>query len=43
MDSDRSAVLKEEVSKLKSNEFIRDALYPEWVSNPVPVIKLSEK
>lgn len=32
---ERSVVLKEEVDKLKANGFIRDALYPEWVSNPV--------
>lgn len=39
MDPERSAALKEEVDKLKTNGFIRDALYPEWVSNPVLVRK----
>ena len=43
MDPERSAILKEEVDKLKSNGFIRDALYPEWVSNRVLVRKPNGK
>ena len=43
MDPERSAALKEEVDKLKANGFIRDALYPEWVSNPVLVRKPNGK
>src|SRR5574338_956581 len=43
MDPERSATLKEEVEKLEANGFIRDALYPEWVSNPVLVRKLNGK
>ena len=43
MDPERSAALKEEVDKLQSNGFIRDALYPEWVSNPVLVRKPNGK
>ena len=39
MDPERSAALREEVDKLKANGFVRDALYPEWVSNPVLVKK----
>ena len=42
MDPERSAALKEEVEKLKANGFIRDVLYPEWVSNPVLVRKPTE-
>src|SRR5574338_128227 len=43
MDPERSASLREEVDKLKANGFIRDALYPEWVSNPVLVKKANGK
>ena len=43
MDPERSAALKEEVDKLKTNGFVRDALYPEWVSNPVLVKKANGK
>src|SRR5574338_212629 len=43
MDPERSTALKEEVDKLQSNGFIRDALYPEWVSNPVLVRKPNGK
>ena len=43
MDPGRSAALKEEVDKLRLNEFIRDALYHEWVSNPVHVRKPNGK
>ena len=39
MDPERSAALKEEVDKLKANGFIRDVLYPNWISNPVLVKK----
>lgn len=40
---ERSAALKEEVDKLKENDFICDALYPQWVSNPVLVKKSNGK
>lgn len=43
MDPERSAALKEEVDKLKTNGFIGDAQYPEWVSNPVLVQKPNGK
>ena len=42
MDPERSVALRE-VDKLKANGFVRDALYPEWVSNPVLVKKANEK
>ena len=40
---ERSAALKEEVGKLKSNGFIRDSTYPDWISNPVLVKKANGK
>ena len=43
MDPKRYVALKEEVDKLKTNGFIRDALYPEWVSNLVLVRKPNGK
>ena len=43
MDPKRSAALREEVDKLKANSFVHDALYPEWVSNPVLVKKANGK
>ena len=43
LDKDRSQALKEEVERLKENNFIRDAYYPDWVSNPVLVPKPNGK
>ena len=40
---ERSAALKEEVGKLKSNGFIRDSIYADWISNPVLVRKANGK
>ena len=39
LNPERAAALKQEVDKLIKNGFIREALYPEWVSNPVLVPK----
>ena len=39
LDEDRKKALKEEVDRLKANNFIRDAFYPDWVANPVLVPK----
>ncbi|XP_024026715.1 uncharacterized protein LOC112093114 [Morus notabilis] len=39
MNAERSEALREEVDKLITNNFIREVLYPEWVSNPVLVKK----
>lgn len=39
---ERSAALKEEVDKLMKNGFIRESVYPNWVSNPVLVKRLME-
>lgn len=35
MNAERYEALREEVDKLIRNNFIRDVLYPEWVSNPL--------
>ena len=43
MDPERSAALKVEMDKLKTNEFVHEALYPEWVSNPMLVRKANGK
>lgn len=43
MDDERKMALKEEVDRLKENNFIRDAYYPEWISNPVLVPKPNGK
>ena len=40
---ERSAALKEEVEKLRSNRFIRDSTYLDWISNPVLVKKANGK
>ena len=42
-NKDRSQALKEEVEQLKENSFIREAYYPDWVSNPVLVPKPNGK
>ncbi|XP_022891987.1 uncharacterized protein LOC111406852 [Olea europaea var. sylvestris] len=39
INSKRYKALKEEVQKLIKNGFIREAIYPKWVSNPVLVKK----
>ena len=39
MDDERKKALKEEVDRLKESKFIRDAYYPEWIANPVLVLK----
>ena len=43
LDKDRSQALKEEVERLKENDFIRETYYPNWVSNPVLVPKPNGK
>ena len=40
---ERSDALNEEVKSLLANDFIREAVYPEWISNPVLVKKLNGK
>ena len=39
MNAERSEALRREVDKLTRNNFIREVIYPEWVSNPVLVKK----
>ena len=39
MNAKRSKALREEVDKLIKNNFIREVLYPKWVSNPILVRK----
>ena len=39
MGMERSNALNEEVKNLLANDFIREAIYPEWISNPVLVKK----
>ena len=43
MGAERSANLNEEVKNLLANDFIREAVYPEWISNPVLVKKPNGK
>jgi len=43
MNAERYNALREEVDKLIKNNFIREVLYPEWVSNPVLVRKPNGK
>ena len=43
MGAERSAALDEEVKNLLANDFIREAIYPEWIANPVLVKKASGK
>ncbi|XP_060958922.1 uncharacterized protein LOC133030310 [Cannabis sativa] len=43
LDEVRAVALKEEVSKLLANNFIREAFYPVWVANPVLVPKPNGK
>lgn len=43
LNPERYEALKEEVHKLVSNGFIREATYPKWVSNPVLVKKHNGK
>ena len=38
-----SASLEEEVKNLLANNFIREAIYPEWIANPVLVKKANGK
>ena len=40
LDPERSQALKDEVDRLIRVEFVREAKYPAWVSNPVLVPKL---
>ncbi|XP_024023768.1 uncharacterized protein LOC112092269 [Morus notabilis] len=41
MNAERYEALRDEVDKLIRNDFIREVLYPRWVSNPVLVKKLN--
>ncbi|KAL2480937.1 Ribonuclease H [Abeliophyllum distichum] len=43
LSTERYSALKEEVDKLLANGFIREAVYPQWVSNPVLVRKSTKK
>ncbi|XP_022859516.1 uncharacterized protein LOC111380239 [Olea europaea var. sylvestris] len=43
LNPDRYEALKDEVSKLIRSGFIREAIYPRWISNPVLVKKSSGK
>ena len=43
MGAERSAALEEEVKNLLANDFIREAIYPEWIANPVLVKKANGK
>ena len=43
MGIERSNALNEEVRNLLDNDFIREAIYPEWISNPVLVKKPNGK
>ncbi|KAL2506043.1 Uncharacterized protein Adt_21664 [Abeliophyllum distichum] len=43
LSTKRYDTLKEEVNKLLANRFIREAVYPQWVSNPVLVRKNNRK
>ncbi|XP_022855023.1 uncharacterized protein LOC111376307 [Olea europaea var. sylvestris] len=43
LNPERYKALKEEVDKLSRNGFIREAIYPKWISNPVLVKKSSGK
>ncbi|XP_022886722.1 uncharacterized protein LOC111402573 [Olea europaea var. sylvestris] len=43
LNPERYEALKDEVSKLDRSGFIREAIYPRWISNPVLVKKSSEK
>ena len=35
MGAERLAAIDEEVKSLLANDFIREAIYPEWIANPV--------
>ncbi|XP_062100843.1 uncharacterized protein LOC133806770 [Humulus lupulus] len=43
LDPTRANALKEEVEKLRNNEFIREVFYPVWVSNLILVPKPNNK
>ena len=43
MGVERSAALEEEVKNLLANDFIREAIYPKWIANPVLVKKANGK
>lgn len=43
LNPERYEALKDEVSKLSHSGFIREAIYPRWISNPVLVKKSSGK
>ncbi|XP_022888168.1 uncharacterized protein LOC111403774 [Olea europaea var. sylvestris] len=43
LNPERYEALKDEVSKLDRSGFIREAIYPRWISNPVLVKKSSGK
>ena len=43
MDIERYQVLKEEVDKILSNEFIKESFYPSWLANLVLVKKPNGK
>ena len=39
LNDNRQKALKKEVDGSKANRFIRDAFYPDWIANPVLVLK----
>lgn len=43
LNRERYEALKEEVWKLMSNGFIKEAVYPRWISNPILVKKYNGK
>ena len=43
INAERSQALQEEVNRLLKAGFIREALYPEWLANPVLVKKKNGK
>ncbi|XP_060965365.1 uncharacterized protein LOC133034321 [Cannabis sativa] len=43
LDKERALALKEEVEKLRNNNFIIEAFYPAWVANPILVPKPKKK
>lgn len=43
LNNERYEALKEEVERLVNNGFVREAIYPKWISNPVLVKKHNGK
>ena len=43
MDADRYRALQDEVDHLLRIKFIRESYYPDWIANPVLLLKPNEK